>query len=104
MNLLTDSFSELFKMPKATTLEESQKRINVALNVLIKKRQLWYRMAQEHVDKTIHIAFTKKDGEFECKVSKVKAVEMIQSGGPSILDDDWPLDNDSGMDWTWTKA
>ena len=41
INLLTDLFSELFKMPKASTLQESQKRINEALNVLriIKKRQ-----------------------------------------------------------------
>ena len=41
MNLLTDLFSEIFKMPKATTLEDSQKRINKALNVfrIIKKRQ-----------------------------------------------------------------
>ena len=56
-------------------------------------------MAQEHLNKTILIAFTKKDEkEFECECSKVKAAEMIQSGGPSILDDDWPKDNDGGMD------
>ena len=80
-------FSELFKMPKATTLEESQKRINMALNVfrIIKKGQLCDRMAQEHLDKTVLIAFTKKDEEeFEREWSKVKVADTIQSGGPSI--------------------
>ena len=56
-------------------------------------------MAQDHVDKIVYIAFTKKDkGEFECECSKVKAAEMIQSWGPFILDDDWPGDNDGSMD------
>ena len=42
-------------------------------------------MAQEHLDKTVLIAFTKKDEEeFEREWSKVKVADTIQSGGPSI--------------------
>ena len=70
-------FSILFQMPKASTLEESRKRINKALNVyrIIKKRELWDKLTQEHLDRTVAIALTKKDEEeFEREWGKVKAV------------------------------
>ena len=94
-NLLTDLFSVLFEMPKATSMEESQKRINEALNVLriIKKRDLWEKLTQEHIDRTITISLMKKDEEdFDREWSKVQADELIQLGNP--LDMDWGEENE----------
>ena len=74
MNLLTDLFSVLFKMSKAISMEESQKRINEALNVyrIIKKRDLWEKLAQEHIDRTVTICLMKKDEEvFDQEWSKI---------------------------------
>ena len=98
MNLLIDLFSVLFEMSKASSLEESQKRINEALNVypIIKKRELWGKLTQEHLDRTVAIALTKKDKEeFEQEWSKVKAVEMTLIGGP--LDMDWTEEDKNGI-------
>ena len=89
MNLLTDLFSILFEMSKASSLEESQKTINEALNVyrIIKKRDLWEKLTQEHIDHTVAICLTKKDEEeFEREWSKVKAAELTLLGGPLYKD------------------
>ena len=89
MNLLTDLFSILFEMSKASSLEESQKTINEALNVyrIIKKRDLWEKLTPEHIDHTVALCLTKKDEEeFECEWSKVKAAELTLLGGPLYID------------------
>ena len=74
MNMLTDLFSVLFGMSKATSMEESQKRINEALNVLriIKKRNLWEKKDEE---------------DFDQEWSKVQADELMLLGSP--LEMDW---------------
>ena len=65
INLLTDLFSVLFEMSKAFSLEEFEKRINEALNVhwIIKKKYLWNKLTQEHLDRTVAIALKKRDEE-----------------------------------------
>ena len=86
-------------MSKASSLEESQKRINEALNVyrIIKKRDLREKLTQEHIDRTVSICITKKDEEeFECEWSKVKAAELTMLGGP--LDIDWAEEDEHVID------
>ena len=98
MNLLIDLYSVLFEMSKASSLEESQKRINEALNMyrILKKRELWDKLTQEHLDRTVAIALTKKDKEeFEQEWSKVKVVEMILIRGP--LDMDWTEEDENAI-------
>ena len=99
LNLLTDLFSVLFEMPKATSMEESQKRINEALNVyrIIKKRDLWEKLTQEHIDRTVLICLMKKDEEdFDREWSKIKADELILLESP--LDMDWGEDDEHFID------
>ena len=101
MNLLTNLFSILFEMSKANSMEESQKRINEALNVyrIIKKRDLWEKLTQEHIGWTVSICLTKKDEEeFEREWSKVKSAELTLLGSP--LDKYWVEDDEHviGMD------
>ena len=86
-------------MSKASSLEESQKRINEALNVyrIIKKRELWEKLTQQHSDRTVSICLTKKDEEeFEREWSKVKAAELTLLGGP--LDIDWVEEDEHIID------
>ena len=72
-------------MSKASSLEESQKRINKALNEyqMIKKRDLWGKLAQEHIDRMVSICLTKRyEEEFDCEWSKVFAAEFTLLGAP----------------------
>ena len=99
MNLLTNLFSILFEMSKANSMEESQKRINEALNVcrIIKKHDLWEKLTQEHIERTVSICLTKKDEEeFEQEWSKVKTAELTLLGSP--LDIDWVEDDKHVID------
>ena len=99
MNLLTDLFSILFEMSKAIFMEESQKRINEALNVyrIIKKRDLWEKLTQEHINRTVRICLMKKDEEdFDREWSKVQADELILLGSP--LEMDWGEENEQVID------
>ena len=89
MNLLTDLFSVLFGMSKASSMEESPKRINEALNVyrIIKKHDLWEKLTQEHIDRTVAICLMKKDEEdFDREWSKIKADELILLRSPLDMD------------------
>ena len=80
-------------------MEESQKRINEALNVyrIIKKRDLWEKLTQEHIDRTVSSCLTQKDEEeFEREWSKVKTAELTLLGSP--LDMDWVEDDKHVID------
>ena len=84
-------------------MEESQKRINEALNVyrIIKNRDLWEKLTQEHIDRTVVICLMKKDEEeFDREWSKIKADKLILLGSP--LDMDWG--KTTSMSLTWTRA
>ena len=99
MNLLTDLFSVLFEMSKASSLEESQKIINEALNEyrIIKKWGLWGKLAQEHIDRTVSICLTKMDEEeFEREWSKLKVAEFTLLGSP--LDMDYTEEDENVID------
>ena len=84
--------------------EESALRINEALNILriVKKRELWNRVGEEHVDRIVHIVLIQRnENKFEAEWSKIKALQVMQANTISVLDDSDDLE--VAIDFNKTK-
>ena len=64
---------------------------------IIKKHDLWEKLTQEHIDRTVAICLMKKDEEdFDREWSKIQADELILLGSP--LDMDWGEEDEQVID------